>query len=127
MTDRQIGRAFFAVVVAISAAACEDPLASSVTGSVSVTPAIQSVAVGQTVKVYATGSSTRGNPYALGTTTWSSSADSIATVTGSAFVDPLALGTQVEATVSGLSPGTVLITISTQRAGSASATVTVTP
>lgn len=117
-----IGMTVTAILVA-----CEDPLNSSVTGSVSVTPIVQTVSVGSTAKIYATGSSSRGNDYVLGDVTWSSSDESVAVIIGSRTSDVLGLGTQMEATVSGLSPGTVQITAVTERAGNASATVTVNP
>lgn len=114
------------LLVVLILGACSEPFEPQVTGSMSVTPTGQSVAVGESVSLFATGRASDGGPYAMGSVTWSSSDPSIAVVASSRVSDVLGLGTQVTATVRGVAAGSVTITASSGRAGSASAQVTVT-
>jgi hypothetical protein len=104
--------------------ACENPVQTASSGSVWVTPSGQTVKVGATIRVYATGFSSSGGSYALGNVTWSSSDESIATVSLSSSS---ILGDLSEATVVGVSEGAATITATTARAGAGSVGVTVIP
>lgn len=104
---------------------CEDPVTPVVGsgGFVMVTPNLQTMHVGETVGVSATGFAKDGGMYALGSVSWSSSNESIATVASSTTS---IFGNQATATVLGVGVGIASIRANTERAGAGSVTVTVT-
>lgn len=113
MTSTRLARRLMGVVLAMALAGCEDPAGPDPVDSIALTAPTASVIVGQTLQITAAAKDEDGNVLADRTITWTSASDAIATVNAGGLV-------------TGVTPGSVVITAKADRAAS-QFTLTVVP
>jgi hypothetical protein len=132
MFSRDCFRALGLMCLLLPIAGCTNTQVSSIT----VAPASQSLAVGQTVQLTATGNISHGNHPSstediTDQATWTSSTPAVATVSSTGLVTALVPGTAtISATLPGITAGTAAITVtgtSTTAAGGTLTSLTIIP